>query len=138
MTIGNLLQLCGLAHIGLVIGSSALPKLLDWKAAFAHSPLLIKQMFWTYAGYILGINLYFGIISLTLTEELLSGSGLAVATSALIALYWLARLVIQFAYFDKSEVPEGWIYTYGEWAVVALFVLFSAVYSYIFYLNLSV
>lgn len=32
MTIENILQLCGLAHIGLVIGSSALPKLLDWKA----------------------------------------------------------------------------------------------------------
>lgn len=92
MTIDNMLQLCGLAHIGLVIGSSALPKLLDWKAAFAQAPLLIKQMFWTYAGYILCINLYFGIISLTLREELLSGSGLAIATTAIIALAKIAGI----------------------------------------------
>lgn len=92
MTIDHMLQLCGLAHIGLVIGSSALPKLLDWKAAFAQAPLLIKQMFWTYAGYILCINLYFGIISLTLREELLSGSGLAIATTAIIALAKIAGI----------------------------------------------
>lgn len=35
MTIDHIIQLCGLAHIGLVAGSLALPKLLDWKAAFA-------------------------------------------------------------------------------------------------------
>lgn len=135
MEIALLVKLCGVAHIALVFGSLAVPMLLDWKSALGKTPSLIRQMFWTYAGYILSINLFFGIVSLFLTGELLSGSGLAVAVTLLIALYWLVRLVIQFVYFDKSDIPQQWIYTVGEWVLVGLFVLFSVVYGYAFYWN---
>ena len=137
MGIQLLIELCGIGHVLLALGSLAIPKMLDWKAAFASTPLLIKQMFWTYAGYILLINLFFGVVSFFLAEELLSGSGLAVALTLLIALYWIARLFIQFLYFDKSEVPQGLIYSLGEWGLVAMFILFSGIYSYAFYLNLQ-
>ncbi|MGD1842853.1 MAG: hypothetical protein ACFB0B_18445 [Thermonemataceae bacterium] len=138
MTFHTLIQFCGLAHIVLGLGSLAIPKLLDWSNAFKHTPLLIKQIFWTYAGYILFINLFFGVVSLLLTEEMLSGTGLAVALTLLISIYWIARLIIQFVYFDKSDLPEAFIYKFGEWALVILFVLFSVAYSYAFYLNLTI
>ncbi len=137
MDLVTLLKLCGLAHVALGVGSAAIPKLLDWRAALAGVPVLIRQMFWTYAGYILFVNLFFGVVSLVLTDELLSGSGLAVAVSGLIAVYWVARLVIQFTYFDKTDVPTGIIYTLGEYGLVTLFVVFSAVYSYVAYFNLT-
>lgn len=135
MSLTLIVQLCGLAHIALGLGSIAIPKMLNWKEAFVHSPVLIKQMFWTYAGYILAINLFFGIVSLFLTNELLAGSGLAFALNTLIALYWIARLIIQFTYFDKTGVPTGGIYLVGEWALVLLFIVFSGVYSYTAYLT---
>ena len=53
-----IIQLAGLAHIGLGLGSVMIPKMLDWKSAFTNTPTLIKQMFWTYAGYILFINVF--------------------------------------------------------------------------------
>jgi hypothetical protein len=135
MSIELLLQLCGVAHILLGVGSLVIPKMLDWKSALETTPLLIKQMFWTYAGYILFINVFFGIISILLAGEMLSGSGLAIAITLLISLYWIARLIIQFVYFDKREIPQGLLYQLGEWALVGLFIQFSAVYSYAFYIN---
>jgi hypothetical protein len=131
-----LIQLCGIAHLFLGLGSLVIPKMLGWKTAFDHVPLLIKQMFWTYAGYILSINLFFGIVSVFLAAEMLSGTGLAISLTLLISLYWLARLIIQFTYFDKSEIPRAFFYLAGEWALVGLFILFSLVYSYAFYINI--
>ena len=135
--LSDLLRLCGVAHVALGLGSAVIPKLLDWRSALATTPVLIRQMFWTYAGYILCINLFFGVVSLLLPDELLSGSGLAVALSGLIAAYWFGRLVIQFVYFDKTDVPTGGIYTFGEYGLVGLFVLFTVAYSYALYVNLT-
>lgn len=131
-----IIQLCGAAHLALGLGSVAIPKMLDWKSAFEHTPILIKQMFWTYAGYILFINIYFGVISFALASELVSGSGLALGTTFLIAAYWIARVVVQFTYFDTTDLPKAFIYKLGEWLLTSLFIVFSIVYSYLFYLNL--
>lgn len=132
-----LLQISGLAHLSLAIGSLLIPKLLNWQKSLSKMPHLIRQMFWTYAGYILGINIFFGVISLFLYDELLSGSVLAIALCTLIAFYWLARIVIQFTYFDKSEIPTHWIYQLGEWTLILLFLFFTLTYGYAIYYNLN-
>jgi hypothetical protein len=140
MTMSNLktlLLLSGLAHFLLVVGSVAIPRLLDWSKALASVPTLIRQMFWTYAGYILAINLCFGLVSVLGPEELINGSFLAKSVTLFIALYWLARVVIQFTYFDKTDLPKGLIYTWGEVALVLLFIAFTVVYSLAFMRNCS-
>lgn len=104
--------------------------MLNWKDALGSAPVLIRQIFWTYAGYILSINIFFGIISLLYPDELLSGSGLSKALLILITLYWLSRVVIQFVYFDKTGIPEKFIYKAGEMVLVSLFVVFALVYGY--------
>jgi len=104
--------------------------MLDWKGALAHVPVLIRQMFWTYAGYILCINLFFGIISILFADELLSGNGLAKALLLLITIYWLSRVIIQFTYFDRSSVPQKLIYKAGEFVLVTLFIVFTLIYGY--------
>lgn len=138
MTFQLIIELSGLAHICLGLGSLLIPKMLNWKNAFKNTPLLIKQMFWTYAGYILFINIYFGVVSFLLSKEMLSGSGLALAMTFLIAIYWIARVAIQFLYFDSSDLPKTFIYKVGEWILVSLFVAFSIVYSYAFYFNYQI
>ena len=73
-SIEMLLRLAGLAQICLVIGSLAIPKVLKWDLALAGVDILIRQMFWTYAGYILVINLCFGLISVFGYQVLTNGS----------------------------------------------------------------
>jgi len=133
----ELLFIAGISQIFLVLGSLTIPKLLHWKQELDKVNPLIKQMFWTYAGYILVTNLSFGILTLIAPEELMNGSTLAIAITLFISIYWIVRIFVQFFYFDRSSAPEGFIYRWGEVGLVSLFVYLSIVYSYLFYINLS-
>ena len=101
--IRTFIRLAGLAQILLVIGSLAIPKILNWKMELERVKPLIKQMFWTYAVYILIINLSFGLLSVWDYRELLNGSALATIITGFIAIYWLSRLLVQFLYFDRES-----------------------------------
>jgi hypothetical protein len=132
-----LLKMAGLLQIGLSTVSLVIPKLLNWNGELKRVSKLISQMFWTYAGYILAINLFFGIISFFGTNELLSGTFLAKAISFFIFLYWLARILIQLFYFDTSTAPKGLIYKIGEIGLMALFLFLTFVYGWLSFINFN-
>ena len=134
--LGYLIFFAGLAQIALVVGSAAIPKLLNWKGELMKTSLLIRQIFWTYAGYILVINFSFGLLSILGEEELLDKSFLAKAITLFIALYWITRILIQFFYFDTSAAPKGLIYKVGEVTLVLLFFFLAIIYSCAFIYNL--
>jgi len=127
----------GIAHIVLSIASTFIPKALKWKEELAPLQKLLRQMFWTYAGYILVINFCFGLVSIWGAKELINGSFLAKSLTFFIAVYWLARVLIQFFYFDKTHAPKGIIFTLGEIGLVGLFVLFTVIYTLAFLYNNS-
>jgi hypothetical protein len=93
-------------------------------------------MFWTYAGYILVINFSFGLISAFGADELIAKTFLAKCISVFIFLYWLARVMIQFFYFDTKSAPQGWIFKAGETGLNCLFVFLTLIYGWIAYLNI--
>jgi len=126
---------CGIAHIILTLGSLIIPRVLNWKKGLEHLQPLLRQMFWTYAGYILVINFSFGLVSIFGADELLNQSFLAKSLTFFIAIYWFARILIQFFYFDKTDAPKGLIFTLGEIGLVSLFVLFTLVYFAAFLYN---
>lgn len=124
-----LLRLAGLSQIILILGSLAIPKVLGWKEQLAPLRPLIRQMFWTYSGYIWGTNLAFGLISLFGAPLLIDGSPLAACVCGFMGAYWLARVVIQFTYFDTSEVPKGGLHTLARYLLEALFFALVIVYG---------
>ena len=125
----------GIGHFALCIGSLYIPKVLQWKTHLKNLQPLLRQMFWSYAAYILVINFAFGIVSVFGSYELLNHSFLAKSVTLFIGLYWLARIGIQFFYFDKSAAPKGWQYTLGEIALTALFIFFTITYFIAFFFN---
>jgi len=125
----------GLAQIGLVLGSLAIPAVLKWKDALSEVPVLIKQMFWTYAAYILVINLSFGLLSVFALDDLTDGSLLGCLLCGFIALYWISRVLIQFFYFDRKSLPADRWSRLAEVVLVVLFLFLSVVYSLAFYSN---
>jgi hypothetical protein len=133
----DVLIFAGISQIILVAGSLAVPFLLNWKQELSKVAVLIRQMFWVYSGYIMITNLSFGVLSVLWPEALLEGSVLSRAVTFFIAIYWGARVAIQFIYFDRNSVPQGWVYFWGEWILVILFVLFTIIYSYAFYFNMN-
>jgi hypothetical protein len=136
-TLTSLIFVSGLGHIVLSLGSIVIPRILNWTENLRTLSPLLRQMFWTYAGYILVINFSFGLISLIGTEELINKSMLAKSITLFIALYWFTRILIQFFYFDRSQAPKGLIYTLGEAALVTLFGAFTIIYSLAFLSNIS-
>ncbi len=138
MDLETAVVLPGWGQIALVAGSFAIPKILQWSAKLASLELLLRQVFWTYAGYILMTNLCMGLLSALAAPALLSGQVLAAAVTGYIAAYWIARVLIQFFYFDTSGAPPGWVSKVGEVALVGLFIFLSCVYSAAFLRNLGV
>ena len=135
MNMQLIIRLAGLAQIALVMGSFAIPRVLNWRGELAKVQPLIKQMFWTYAAYILVINLCFGLLSVFCYPELVNGSKLAMLLTGFIAVYWISRILIQFFYFDRAGFPAGIWHKAAEAALVSLFIFLSVVYSRAAYIN---
>lgn len=129
--------LAGIAHFGLCLGSLFVPKALAWNENLKALPGLHRQIFWTYAVYILSINFGLGFISVVATDDLLSHSRLAKCLTLFMTLYWLGRVLVQFFYFDRSSAPKGMLYTAGEMVLVTLFVCFTFVFAMAFAFNCS-
>jgi len=135
-TLRALVVLAGLGQIVLSLASLAIPRVLRFREETAKLRPLLRQMFWTYAGYILGMNLSFGLLSALGPGWLLDGSPLATAVTGFIAVYWTARVVIQFTYFDRSDAAAGTHVRLAETGLVALFVYLVLVYGAAFAANL--
>jgi hypothetical protein len=129
MPLLTLICAAGFAQIVLAIASLAIPKVLRWSEQTAPLRPLIRQVFWTYAGYIWFSNLSFGLVSAFLPESLIAGTPLAAAVTGFVALWWAARLVIQFTYFDRTDAPTGLQFLAGEAALIGLFVSLTLIYG---------
>jgi hypothetical protein len=132
-----LILLAGMGQLGLAAGSLAIPSILGWKRELEKVGTLVRQIFWTYAGYILTTNIAFGLISVAAPSALLQRSILSASVTGFIALYWLSRILIQFLYFKRSDFPSGRLYQTGEIALVSLFIFLTLVYGSAFLWNLG-
>jgi hypothetical protein len=137
MSLESVVRLAGLGQLALAAASTAIPFVLRWRAETAALRPLLRQIFWIYAGYILGFHVAFGLLSLLAPGWLLDGSGLAAAVSGFIATYWSVRLTLQFTYLDRSDAPQGRWFSAAEVALVSLFVFLSATYAGALVANLS-
>ena len=137
MNTADWIVVAGWGQLAVVVGSLGVPRALNWTGELQQVSPLIRQIFWTYAGYILCTNLAFALVSILGNEELSDGSPLASSVTGFITLYWFARIMIQFFYFDRASAPTGLKYTVGECVLVGLFVFFTAVYAVATWDNLS-
>ena len=120
----------GAGQLLLAAGSLAIPRVLKWREELAKLRPLTRQVFWTYSGYIWTTNVGFGLVSVLMPDELLAGTKLAAAVCGFITLYWLARIVVQFAYFDRRDAPSGMIFTLAEVALIGLFIFLTFTYGW--------
>jgi hypothetical protein len=126
----TLLVLAGLGQLLLAVTSLALPSLLGWREQTARLGDFTRRVFWTYAGYILGTNLFLGGVSMALAEELLARGPLARAFAGYVAAYWGARLVIQLVAY-RPVAPRGPWFLAADWTVTAVFAAWTALYGFV-------
>ncbi|HYC91537.1 MAG TPA: hypothetical protein VEO54_20120 [Thermoanaerobaculia bacterium] len=123
------LILAGVAQLGIAAFSLFIPRLLDWRGETARLKPLTRQVFWTYAGYILGFHVAFGLLSLLAPAALLEGTLLARVVCGFIAVYWLVRLTLQFVAYDRSVAAGRPLFRFAEAAYVSTFAYLVLVYG---------
>mmetsp|Transcript_167939 Transcript_167939/g.322480 ORF Transcript_167939/g.322480 Transcript_167939/m.322480 type:complete len:531 (+) Transcript_167939:62-1654(+) len=125
----TLIRAAGIGQLALVVSSLAIPFLLDYRKELGEikKPLL-RQMFLVYSGYILMINLFFGLISTFAAETILEVGFLPSVIAGFIFLYWFARLMIAIFVFDLSflDRPHEIV---GRVGIELLFTLLPVIYG---------
>jgi hypothetical protein len=129
--------LAGVGQLILVVASAVIPRCLDWKGPLAVLPLLMRQLFWTYAAYILGMHLFFGLISVFGTHLLLDGSTQAAILCGLMMTWWRVRIGLQFFCFDRKGIPQTRFNILAEVLLVSLFLFLSIIYGMGLFTNLN-
>jgi hypothetical protein len=124
------LRLAGLAQCLLAVASLAIPRVLGWRAELRAVGPLTRQTFWTYAAYVWGAHVAFGLVSLLRPAWLLEGDGLARAVCAFVAAWWGARLGVAFAGCEGAALPPGRAVAWAERTLRALFAVLTAVYAW--------
>jgi hypothetical protein len=126
--IETLVLIAGLVQLAVAGASLAIPRMLGWKEQTAKLDELTRQVFWTYAGYILGTNVFFGVVSTVAPHWLTDSSGLARTLCGFIATYWGVRVVIQFTAY-RGVRPQGVVYRLAEVALLLAFIYCTVIYG---------
>jgi hypothetical protein len=108
--LATLIFIAGLLHFGILIASALVPQVLDWRKSLAQLDPLLRQLIWVHGAFIVLVIIGFGLLSLVYASELASGEPLARGVAALVAIFWGARLAVQFFVFDaKPHLRSLWL-----------------------------
>ena len=121
-TLDWLIRIAGVIHLGILIASALLPQVLDWRHELRKVSALSRHVIWVHGA--------FGLVSILLAGALTDGSILARAICGFIALFWSARLGIQFFLFDARPYLTRSYLTLGYHGLTVCFVYFAVVYTW--------
>lgn len=130
MDITLLVRLAGLAHLISLTAMYYAPINLRWDEELARLPRLLRQMCNVYQAYTGATIAALGLVSLFCAPDLVSGTPLARAVCAYIALFWGARLVLQRTYNFAPHLKTT-LLRLGYHALTALFTAFTAFYGWL-------
>ena len=124
-----LIQLGGVVHFAILIASALTPGVLEWRRHLATLPPLLRQLFWVYGSFIVLVIVSFGTISLTNADALVSGDRLGRSVCGMIAIFWAARLAVQWFVFDATPFLTNALLKLGYHALTLAFVAVTLIYG---------
>ena len=125
----TLIELGGLVHFGILIASALTPGVLEWRRHLALLPPLLRQLFWVYGSFIVLVIISFGTISMLHGGALASGEPLARAICAMVAVFWSARLAVQWFVFDATPYLTNALLKLGYHTLTLAFVGLALLYG---------
>ena len=125
----SLLLAGGLLHFVILIASALTPHVLDWRANLAALHPFLRRLFWVYGSFIVLVIVSFGALTLFRADELASGAPLARSICAVIAIFWLARLAVQFFVFDAKPFLTTTFLRIGYHGLTLLFTALAFIYG---------
>jgi len=125
----TLLLIGGVLHFVILIASALAPRVLDWRANLAALHPFLRRLFWVYGCFIVLVIISFGALTLANADELVSGAPLPRSVCAIIAMFWLARLAVQFFVFDARPFLTTAFLRLGYHGLTLLFTALVFIYG---------
>lgn len=129
MNLETWIQIAGLLHFAILIASALVPKVLDWRASLGRLDPLSRQLVWVHGAFIVLTIVAFGTLATGFAAELSDGSPLARAVCGFMAIFWGARLGVQFFVFDARPMLRSAVLRVGYHGLTAVFGYLAVVFA---------
>jgi alginate O-acetyltransferase complex protein AlgI len=126
------LWLAGIGHFVILIASFQVPYRLNWKQDLQSLMPLNRKLLWVQSSFTVITILAFGILTLVLHDDLLRGSRPALGLTCFIAIYWMARILVDAVYFSHADWPQGKQFVIGHLLLTSLFFVLAISYAGLF------
>jgi hypothetical protein len=115
------LWLAGIGHFCVLIASFQVPSKLGWKDDLQKLTPFNRKLMWVHGGFAVLTIIAFGTLTLALHAEMLRGDRAALGIALFIGIYWAARIVVDFVYYDHKDWPKGRGFVLGHILLTSLF-----------------
>ncbi len=120
----------GILHLGILSAGAVMPVVLNWKVALGRLDAVSRHVIWTHGAFVVSVIAAFGAVSLFFAGELCSGGPLARAVCLFIALFWGARLLLQFFLFNPTVHLKNFFLKLGYHGLTVVFLFNAIVYGW--------
>lgn len=129
-TLELLLRAAGVLHFLLLIASASVPRVFDWRGQLAPLHPFLRRLFWVYGAFIVMVIIGFGVVTLRHSTAMAAGDPLARTICAFIAVFWAARLAVQWLVFDARPFLTHGVLVAGYHGLTLVFIYLSGVYAW--------
>jgi len=124
-----LLQLAAAVQLLILIASALTPRVLDWRKNLAALDPFLRKLFWVYGVFIVMVIIAFATLTFRHADAMAAREPVARSLCLFIAIFWGARLFVQFAIFDARPFLMNWFYKIGYHALTIIFAFLTFVYG---------
>ncbi len=124
-----LLQLAAAVQLLILIASALTPRVLEWRKNLAVIHPFLRKLFWVYGVFIVMVIIAFATLTFRHVDAMAAREPVARSLCAFIAIFWGARLFVQFAIFEPQPFLTNWIYHIGYHALTVIFAFLVLVYG---------
>jgi hypothetical protein len=125
----TLLYLAVAGQLGILIASALVPRVLNWRDNLATLNPFLRRLFWVYGSFIVLTIIGCSMLTFVNAAAMAEGDPVGRSICIFIAVFWAARLFVQFAVFDARPFLTNWFYKAGYHALTVVFVVLVAIYA---------
>ena len=125
----QLLQLAAALQLLILIASASTPRVLDWRKNLAVLHPFLRKLFWVYGVFVVMVIIAFAVLTFRHADAMAAREPVARSLCLFIAIFWGARLLVQFAIFDARPFLTNWFYKTGFHALTIIFAFLTFVYG---------
>ena len=130
VTLVTFIRIGGLLHFGILIASALTPQVLNWRSELRKLHPLTRQLVWVHGVFIVLTIVALGAIATINAPLLALGGLLARCVCGFVAVFWLARLSLQFALFDPKPFLTKPILKVGYHGLTVVFAYLAVTFAW--------